>query len=360
MEPTQISAPNVPGAGSNVKARGSAATTDNAPASWARADTPAASPTTSPRVFGYCHSTPIQASPRSADVASPTTTSIPRASQRVLTTAIVCGWHCASAKNVMAPFFLPFLESATHMDMASAAAVASSRSDALAISIPVSSVTKVWYTAYTPYQAEISQGRLEMLLNYQTLVTELTGMEMANASLLDEATAAAEAMSMCVALSKNGKKKGAMTFFADAQCHPQTIAVVKTRCEALGIDVVVGDATSADLGDACIGVLWQYPNTRGDVVGDAAGVSARAHDAGALSVVAADPLALTLLPAPGTFGADICVGSMQRYGVPMGFGGPHAAYMATSEKYARRMPGRIIGETVEANERKGRALRMAT
>jgi len=216
-----------------------------------------------------------------------------------------------------------------------------------------------WYTAYTPYQAEISQGRLEMLLNYQTLVTELTGMEMANASLLDEATAAAEAMSMCVALSKNGKKKAAMTFFADSQCHPQTIAVVKTRCEALGIEVVVGDATRDDLGDACIGVLWQYPNTRGDVVGDAAGVSARAHDAGALSVVAADPLALTLLPAPGTFGADICVGSMQRYGVPMGFGGPHAAYMATSEKYARRMPGRIIGETVEANERKGRALRMA-
>merc|ERR1740138_703583 len=216
-----------------------------------------------------------------------------------------------------------------------------------------------WYTAYTPYQAEASQGRLEMLLNFQTLVTELTGMEMANASLLDEATAAAEAMSMCVALSKNGKKKSAMTFFADAQCHPQTIAVVKTRCEALGIEVVVGDATSDDLGEACIGVLWQYPNTRGDVVGDAAGVSARAHDAGALSVVAADPLALTLLPAPGTFGADICVGSMQRYGVPMGFGGPHAAYMATSEKYARRMPGRIIGETVEANERKGRALRMA-
>ena len=165
----------------------------------------------------------------------------------------------------------------------------------------------------------------------------------ANASLLDEATAAAEAMSMCVALSKNGKKKAAMTFFADSQCHPQTIAVVKTRCEALGIEVVVGDATTDDLGDACIGVLWQYPNTRGDVVGDAAGVSARAHDAGALSVVAADPLALTLLPAPGTFGADICVGSMQRYGVPMGFGGPHAAYMATSEKYARRMPGRIIG-----------------
>ena len=143
----------------------------------------------------------------------------------------------------------------------------------------------------------------------------------ANASLLDEATAAAEAMSMCVALSKNGKKKAAMTFFADAQCHPQTIAVVKTRCEALGIEVVVGDATTDDLGDACIGVLWQYPNTRGDVVGDAAGVSARAHDAGALSVVAADPLALTLLPAPGTFGADICVGSMQRYGVPMGFAG---------------------------------------
>ena len=217
-----------------------------------------------------------------------------------------------------------------------------------------------WYTAYTPYQAEISQGRLEMLLNYQTLVTELTGMEMANASLLDEATAAAEAMSMCVALSKNGKKKNAsLAFFCDAQCHPQTIAVVRTRCEALDIAVVVGDATSDALPEGCVGVLWQYPNTRGDVVADSASISKKAQDAGALSVCAADPLALTLLPPPSSLGVDIAVGSMQRYGVPMGFGGPHAAYMATSEKYARRMPGRIIGETVEANERKGRALRMA-
>ena len=158
-------------------------------------------------------------------------------------------------------------------------------------------------------------------------MTELTGQEMANASLLDEATAAAEAMSMCVALSKNGKKKAGLTFFCDAQCHPQTIAVVTTRCEALDIEVVVGDATSADLGDACVGVLWQYPNTRGDVVEDASGVCARAKAAGALSVVAADPLALTLLPAPSSFGADIVVGSMQRYGVPMGFGGPHAGYL---------------------------------
>jgi len=217
-----------------------------------------------------------------------------------------------------------------------------------------------WYTAYTPYQAEISQGRLEMLLNYQTLVTELTGMEMANASLLDEATAAAEAMSMCVGLSKNAKKKGAKTtFFVDEGCHPQTAAVVKTRCEALDIDVLVGDAATADLPEGTVGVLWQYPDTRGAVAGGAAAISERAQAAGALSVVAADPLALTLLPSPASVGADIAVGSMQRFGVPMGFGGPHAAYMATSEKYARRMPGRIIGETVEANDRKGRALRMA-
>jgi len=219
-----------------------------------------------------------------------------------------------------------------------------------------------WYTAYTPYQAEISQGRLEMLLNYQTLVTELTGMEMSNASLLDEATAAAEAMSMCVALSKNAKilkKGGAIAFFCDENCHPQTIAVVRTRCEALDIELRVGDAETADFDAATVGVLTQYPNTRGGVLADAAGVCARAKAAGALSVVAADPLSLMLLDAPGTFGADICVGSMQRFGVPMGFGGPHAGFMATSTRYARRMPGRIIGETVEANERKGRALRMA-
>ncbi|KAJ1444937.1 glycine cleavage system P-protein-domain-containing protein [Pelagophyceae sp. CCMP2097] len=218
-----------------------------------------------------------------------------------------------------------------------------------------------WYTAYTPYQAEISQGRLEMLLNYQTLVTDLTGLPVANASLLDEGTAAAEAMSMCVGLSKNGKKKDTLTFFIDAGCHPQTIEVVRTRCKAIGIEAVVADAETHNFTDHTVGVLWQYPDTRGRVLSadQGAAISAKAHAAGALSVCAADPLALLLLPPPAEMQADIAVGSMQRFGVPMGFGGPHAAYMATSEKNARRMPGRIIGETVEANERKGKCLRMA-
>lgn len=207
-----------------------------------------------------------------------------------------------------------------------------------------------WYTAYTPYQAEISQGRLEMLLNYQTLVTELTRLPVANASLLDEATAAAEAMSMCVS-----KKKGA--FFVDEKCHPQTISVVKTRCDSAGVDMEIGDASTADFQNV-IGVLFQYPDTYG-VVPDARAICEKAEKVGALSVIAADPLSLCVLEAPGSLGADIAVGSMQRFGVPLGFGGPHAAYMATTEKFARRMPGRIIGETVEANERKGRALRMA-
>lgn len=216
-----------------------------------------------------------------------------------------------------------------------------------------------WYTAYTPYQAEISQGRLEMLLNYQTVVTELTRLPVANASLLDEATAAAEAMSMCVGLSKNGKKGSAPTFFVDHGCHPQTISVVKTRCDSVGVNLIVGDASTAVMPETTVGVLFQYPDTRGIVRADAAELCSKAATMGALSVVAADPLALTLLEAPGTFGANIAVGSMQRFGVPMGFGGPHAAYMATNEKFARRMPGRIIGETIEQSERKGRALRMA-
>ena len=220
-----------------------------------------------------------------------------------------------------------------------------------------------WYTAYTPYQAEISQGRLEMLLNYQTLVTELTGLPVANASLLDEATAAAEAMSMCVGLSKNGggkKKKADVTFFADSLCHPQTLSVLKTRCDSVGVTLKIADLSEDHIFDSTtVGVLFQYPDTYGAQRFDPSDVCQKAKDAGALAVVAADPLALTVLKAPGDFGADIAIGSMQRYGVPMGFGGPHAAFMATTEKFARRMPGRIIGETVEANERKGRALRMA-
>ncbi|RMF86022.1 MAG: glycine dehydrogenase (aminomethyl-transferring), partial [Planctomycetota bacterium] len=175
-----------------------------------------------------------------------------------------------------------------------------------------------WYTQYTPYQAEISQGRLEALLNFQTLVADLTGLPLANASLLDEATAAAEAMTMCRRI-KRGK---ASAFFVAADCHPQTIAVVQTRAEPLGIDVVVGDPQAIDFdARAYFGVLLQYPDTFG-TIRDYSEVIERAHAAGALAVVATDLLALTLLKPPGAFGADIAVGSAQRFGVPMGFGGP--------------------------------------
>jgi glycine dehydrogenase len=194
-----------------------------------------------------------------------------------------------------------------------------------------------WYTAYTPYQPEISQGRLEALLNFQTMVTDLTRMEVANSSLLDEATAAAEAMAMCRRLSKS---KG-RTFVVDEGCHPQTIAVIETRAAALGLDVAVVAADDADLSDA-FGVIVQYPTTTGSI-GDHRALSVRAAEAGALVVVAADLLALTLLEGPGEWGADIVVGSTQRFGVPLGFGGPHAGYMATRERFVRAMPGRLVG-----------------
>jgi len=209
-----------------------------------------------------------------------------------------------------------------------------------------------WYTAYTPYQAEISQGRLEMLLNYQTMVADLTGMPMANASLLDEATAAAEAMAMSFALTKGKRDK----FFVSDKVHPQTLGLIQTRAGALNIEVVVGDAHAAVLDATFAGVLVQYPDTYGVVEGFD-GVVANAHAHGALVVCASDLMALTQLEAPGSWGADICVGSAQRFGVPMGFGGPHAAFMATSDKYARRMPGRIIGVTID--NRGKPALRMA-
>jgi len=209
-----------------------------------------------------------------------------------------------------------------------------------------------WYTAYTPYQAEISQGRLEALLNFQTMVTDLTGMELANASLLDEATAAAEAMALCRRSSRNKSQK----FFVSEACHPQTIGVVRTRARPMGIEVVVGDHLNALPTIDVFGVLLQYPTTRGEVP-DYTDTIARVHKQNGLVVVAADLLALTLLKPPGEFGADVVVGNSQRFGVPMGFGGPHAAFMATRDTYKRALPGRIIGVSVDS--RGERAYRMA-
>ncbi|MBM3516834.1 MAG: aminomethyl-transferring glycine dehydrogenase [Alphaproteobacteria bacterium] len=210
-----------------------------------------------------------------------------------------------------------------------------------------------WYTAYTPYQPEISQGRLEALLNFQTMVADLTGMDLANASLLDEGTAAAEAMTLCHAANKRSRSN---RFVIAADCFPQTIAVVETRARPLGIEVVVGEVerTLAE-GDA-FGVLLQYPAADG-TVHDLAPPIALAHQKGALAVVAADLLALVMLPPPGAFGADVAIGSAQRFGVPLGFGGPHAAYFATRDAHKRSMPGRLVGVSVD---RRGRpACRLA-
>ena len=201
-----------------------------------------------------------------------------------------------------------------------------------------------WYTQYTPYQAEIAQGRLEALLNYQTVVADLTGLPLANASLLDEGTAAAEAMMMCLRV-KGGGKTG---FFVAQDCHPQTIAVMQTRAEPFGITVHVGPVESIDVQKQDLfGMLLQYPATDG-VIRDDQDVIARAHAAGALVVVATDLLALTLLRPPGEFGADIAIGSSQRFGVPLGFGGPHAAFLSTKDEYKRQMPGRIVGVSKDA------------
>ena len=202
-----------------------------------------------------------------------------------------------------------------------------------------------WYTQYTPYQAEIAQGRLEALLNFQTMVSDLTGLEIANASMLDEGTAAAEAMTLC--LRAQGRHSKANTFFVSELCHPQTTAVVQTRARALGIQVLVGDHRSLELNDDIFGVLVQYPATDGAIF-DYESFFKRAHEVGALTVVATDLLALTLLRAPGEFGADVAVGNSQRFGVPMGYGGPHAAFMATHDAYARQIPGRIVGVSVDS------------
>ncbi len=209
-----------------------------------------------------------------------------------------------------------------------------------------------WYTAYTPYQAEIAQGRLEALLNFQTMIIDLTGLEIANASLLDEGTAAAEAMSMSYGLSKTKSN----AFFVSKACHPQTIEVVQTRARPLGIDVIVGDHQTFGFEQAIFGALLQYPASDGTIY-DYREFIEKAHAVGALVTVAADPLSLALLTPPGEFGADIAVGSTQRFGVPLGYGGPHAAYFATREAYKRQVPGRIVGLSKDAQGKP--ALRLA-
>ncbi|NEQ31214.1 MAG: aminomethyl-transferring glycine dehydrogenase [Leptolyngbya sp. SIO4C5] len=196
-----------------------------------------------------------------------------------------------------------------------------------------------WYTQYTPYQPEIAQGRLEALLNFQTMVADLTALPLANASLLDEGTAAAEAMSMVYGLQKKKKSK---TFWVAADCHPQTIEVIKTRALPLGIEVIVGDHRTFEFDQAVFGVLLQYPASDGAVY-DYTHFIQKAHAAGALAIVAADLLSLTLLTPPGELGADVAIGNSQRFGVPLGYGGPHAAYFATHEDYARKLPGRLVG-----------------
>jgi glycine dehydrogenase len=213
-----------------------------------------------------------------------------------------------------------------------------------------------WYTAYTPYQPEISQGRLEALLNFQTMVCDLTGLEIANASLLDEGTAAAEAMT----LARRSSRHEGGAFFVDAECHPQTIAVVATRAEPLGIEVVVGDPLAGDLDPAaCFGALLQHPGTSG-ALRDLRPTIAAVHDAGGLAVVATDLLACTLLVPPGELGADVAVGSSQRFGVPLGFGGPHAGFLATRDALRRSLPGRLVGVSVDAAGRPAHRLALQT
>ncbi len=211
-----------------------------------------------------------------------------------------------------------------------------------------------WYTAYTPYQPEISQGRLEALLNFQTMVSDLTGLEIANASLLDESTAAAEAMTM----AKRASKSKSNLFFVDQNCHPQNIAVIQTRAEPLGIEVQVGCPDQLDA-TTVFGAIFQYPGTHGHVR-DFTDTIAALHENKALGIVIADPLALALLKSPGEMGADIAVGSTQRFGVPLGYGGPHAAYMSCRDAFKRSMPGRIIGVSIDARGEKAYRLALQT
>jgi len=210
-----------------------------------------------------------------------------------------------------------------------------------------------WYTQYTPYQAEIAQGRLQALLNFQTMVVDLTGMEMANASLLDEGTAAAEAMFMQYSLRKN---QNANVFFVSKAVYPQTIDILKTRAQPYGIELLIGDHQSVELTDSMFGAIVQYPAGDGAVY-DYKDFATAGHEKGIKLTVAVDIMSLALLTPPGEWGADIVVGSSQRFGVPMGFGGPHAAFFATKEEYKRSMPGRIIGVTIDSAG--NYALRMA-
>jgi glycine dehydrogenase len=204
-----------------------------------------------------------------------------------------------------------------------------------------------WYTAYTPYQPEISQGRLEAILNFQTMVADLTGLDIANASLLDEATAAAEAMAM----AKRSTKSTSNTFFVDENCHPQTIALLETRAKPLGWTLLIGDPSTeleAAINESpgVFGAIYQYPGTTGAIIDYRASIAAL-HAAGAIAVMATDPLALTLLASPGELGADLAIGSSQRFGVPMGYGGPHAAYIATKDAFKRSLPGRLVGVSID-------------
>jgi glycine dehydrogenase len=211
-----------------------------------------------------------------------------------------------------------------------------------------------WYTAYTPYQAEIAQGRLEALLNFQQMIIDLTALDIANASMLDEATAAAEAMALCHAVVLDRKR-----FFVADNCHPQTIAVVQTRAKPLGIEITIGDYSLFKFDGTVFGALVQYPATDGAIY-DYAEFVRKAHDAGALVVVAADILGLTLLKPPGEFGADVAVGNTQRFGVPLGFGGPHAAYFATRDQFKRHMPGRLVGVSHDTEGRPAYRLALQT
>ena len=212
-----------------------------------------------------------------------------------------------------------------------------------------------WYTAYTPYQPEISQGRLEALINFQTVVTDLTGLDIANSSLLDEGTAAAEAMTL---MKRVGRSKN-MAFFVDEDVHPQTIEVIRTRAIPLGYYVIVGDPVEDLEADKVFGVLLQYPGTHGDIP-DIAPTIETAHEAGALVAVATDLMALTLITPPGELGADVAIGSSQRFGVPMMFGGPHAGFMATRDKYQRSLPGRLVGVSVDTKGRLAYRLTLQT
>lgn len=211
-----------------------------------------------------------------------------------------------------------------------------------------------WYTAYTPYQPEISQGRLEALLNFQTMMIDLTGLEVANASLLDEATACAEAMTMAERVAKSKAK----AFFIDENCHPQNIDVMRTRAEPLGIELIIDDPENLDASQV-FGAIFQYPGTHGHV-SDFTSKMEELHAAKAIGVVSADPMALTLLKEPGAMGADIAVGSTQRFGVPLGYGGPHAAYMATKDAFKRSMPGRIVGVSIDSHGNKAYRLALQT